>query len=388
MKKNLNITLIIIGLLLCMGSMALADGKPSFDLNWYGYVKLDASYDQNLTSHGNFAMWVNPKQAENDEQFNMTHKQTRFGFKAKGNGYNNVTVGGQLEFDLYGSGGTENKALLLLRHANLTVGTGSFQLLAGQSWDLISPLNPSTLNYPVMWGCGNIGYRRPQIRFTLNHNASDNASYKFATGFFRTIGSDLTPTLSLSTEVSDGSDDGTDAGIPSFQGLGEANYKLASGTKIRFGVSGVYGQYKSEGTLGTNTKYYSKGVMGHAMISFSSGFGISGEYFSGTNLGGYFGGIVNSNSIDGIKSSGGWGFAWFKASSKVKFGTGFGFDDPEDSDLTTGNRSKNQSYFANVKYSPIQLFTFGVEASQWETSYIDSEKSKAFRLQTSLVLNF
>ena len=66
-------------LVLALATGAIASEKPTFDFNWYGFVKLDASYDQSLTSHGNFTMWVQPQQdGEDDEQFNMTHKQTRF----------------------------------------------------------------------------------------------------------------------------------------------------------------------------------------------------------------------------------------------------------------------------------------------------------------------
>ncbi|MDH3939037.1 MAG: hypothetical protein OEV68_17085, partial [candidate division Zixibacteria bacterium] len=86
--------------LLALATTAMAE-KPSIDLDWYGYVKLDASYDQNPTSHGNFVMWVKPQSLQQDNsQFNMTHKSTRFGLKAAGKGYERVTVGGKLEFDM------------------------------------------------------------------------------------------------------------------------------------------------------------------------------------------------------------------------------------------------------------------------------------------------
>ena len=36
--------------------------------------------------------------------------------------------------------------------------------MAGQTWDVISPLNPGMLMYSVGWEAGNIGYRRAQLR--------------------------------------------------------------------------------------------------------------------------------------------------------------------------------------------------------------------------------
>ncbi len=380
-----------IALLLTAGVMA--NDKPSLDLDWYGYVKADASYDQNLTSHGNFAMWVKPLQtAEDDAQFNMTANQTRLGINAAGKGYEKVGVSGKVEFDLYGgvSGATvaQNKAMLQLRHAYFTVKSGDFKLLAGQSWDLISPLNPSTLNYPVLWGCGNAQYRRPQVSMFYTLHPGTQTSATLAGGFFRTIGNDLTPTLSLATEVADATDDGTDAAIPTFQGRLDVAHKFSSGAKLRFGISGLYGKMEADGSLGTSEEYESSGVFGHFMLSFAQGFGFSGEAFTGSNLGGYFGAIANASRIDGLDATGGWGSCWVSPHKKVKFTGGFGVDDPDDADLSAGNRGKNSCYFGNVKYTIVPQVIFGVEVSQWKTEYVEGDTAEALRAQSSFTLSF
>jgi hypothetical protein len=380
----------LLATLLLLATSAMAGDKPTFDVDWYGYVKLDASFDQNPTSHGNFAMYVQPQTIETDDaQFSMTHKSSRFGFKAKGKGFNKVTVGGNVEVDMYGSGGTENKAMLLLRHAYFTVQSGNVKMLAGQSWDLISPLNPSTLNYPVLWGAGNIQYRRPQVSMFFTVASSKQTNATLAVGAFRTIGTDLAPTFTLAAgETADGVDDGTDAAIPSFQGRFDLKQKFGSGTAVRAGFSGLWGQLKSETTLGNSENYESWAGCGHLMVSFSNGAGFSGEAYVGSNLGSYLGGALNANRIEGMASQGGWASAWVKASSKVKLTGGFSFDDPDDNDLSTGNRSRNQAIFGNVKYSIVPQVTLGMEVSQWETQYIDLETAKALRFETSFIMNF
>lgn len=396
MKKCNSITVVTIFMLflLVSGSFGAETPSPSFDLNWYGYFKLDGSVDQNLTSHGNFVMWVNQKSFDaDDQQFNMTANQTRFGVKANGKNYKSAKVTGNLEFDLYAgiTGATiaENKAMLQLRHAYFSVTVNQWTLTAGQTNDLLSPLNPATLNYPVLWGCGNIGYRRPQVALKYTMKPSEQTNMSLSTGVFRTIGGDLTPTFSLATgETSEGADDGTDAAIPSVQGQLDIQHNFASGAKLQIGGSGLWGRLNAETNLGNSENYESWAASGHLMISLPQGFGLAGEFYTGSNLGSYFGGILNNSTVEGVNSLGGWGSLWLKASPRVNFAAGYGFDDPDDDDLNLNQRSKNQCIYGNINVSVVSKVTVGLEVSQWKTTYKDNDTVESLRAQTSFILNF
>jgi len=391
MNKVLRILFAFCFVLMVLNVTAFAE-KPKFDLDWYGYIKLDASYDDNRTSHGNFAMWA--QNSKDDDQFNMTANQTRFGLKAFGKDYYDVDVTAQLEFDLYGSvsGATvaENKAMLQLRHAYFSVKYENFKLVAGQTWDIISPLNPSTINYSVVWGIGNIGYRRPQVSFWYTAPAGDETSVTFGAGMFRTIGSDLVPTFTLSAgEMADGQDDGTDAAIPSMQGIVDFKHTFESGAAMRMGVSGLWGKLKAETTMGSYEEYESYCVNGHLSVAPTKQFGIKGEVYTGQNLGSYMGGILNSNTVEGIETFGGWGSAWFKPAPKFTFNVGGGVDNPQDEDLSSSSRSYNRVIFGNVNYDIVEQFTIGLEVSQIQTKYVDaSDDAESLRAQTSFKLNF
>jgi hypothetical protein len=380
----------VVCVLTLMAVSGYTNDKPSLDLDWYGYFKADGSYDQNLTSHGNFSMWVNPKTFEEDDtQFNLTANQTRLGLKVTSQGYEYAQVTGRIEFDLYGSvtGGTvaENKAMLQLRHAYFTVQRGGTMLLAGQSFDLISPLNPQTLNYSVQWGCGNVGYRRPQITLFQSFG-NDNTQIILAAGAFRTIGDDLTPTFSLALgETTEGSDDGTDAAIPTVQGRLDIQHQFDSGMNLRLGASGLYGRLSAETNLGNAEEYESQGVFGHLQLTLPNGVSLSGEFYSGANLGSYFGGVLNNSTIEGVNSMGGWGALQAPLTSKVRINAGYSFDDPEDDDIGFAQRSKNQCIFGNIQYDLVPLVTLGLEVSSWETTYKDVETVSNLRIQSSFI---
>ena len=105
MKRIVTCAIVLLCLIAIDPSGVQAEDKPSFEFKMYGKVKFDGAYDNNLTSHGNFVMWVNPQQyGRNDEQFNMTANETRFGIKMAGKGYKDVKVNGNIEFDLFGAG--------------------------------------------------------------------------------------------------------------------------------------------------------------------------------------------------------------------------------------------------------------------------------------------
>jgi hypothetical protein len=133
----------------------------SLDIQLYGFIKLDAAYDTSRIENGNYAKWVENESAnDDDDQFNMTANQTKLGAKITGPDGEDMKTSGQVEVDFY-EGGSENKARLMMRHAYMKLDWPEkrFNIIAGQTSDVISPLYPSTVNYSVYWWTGNIGYR-------------------------------------------------------------------------------------------------------------------------------------------------------------------------------------------------------------------------------------
>ena len=191
------------------------------DIQLYGYIKGDASYDSARSYPGNYILWVNSSTTNDDGKgFNLTANQTRFGVRINGPDDGNVKSSGLVEIDFYGSA-PENKASPMMRHAYLNIEwpKDRFSILAGQTSDVISPLWPDTLNYTVMWDAGNIGYRRPQIRLTKSYALNKDIDLKFEGPHRRTIG--RTDQLNSTTQVN--SESGANAGLSDGAGQNQRN---------------------------------------------------------------------------------------------------------------------------------------------------------------------
>ena len=80
----------------------------NLNIQLYGYLKLDAAYDTSRTDDGNFAKWVERENANrDDDQFNMTANQSRFGLNITGPDNGVMRTSGRAEVDFYG-GGSQN----------------------------------------------------------------------------------------------------------------------------------------------------------------------------------------------------------------------------------------------------------------------------------------
>lgn len=362
----------------------------SFKFKPYGFIKLDAAYDDSRTNYGNFVLFVpNESAHKNDNEFNITARQTRLGLHIIAPDIYEWKVWGRIEFDFYGDGARhENKGAVLLRHAFLELKRGNFSLLAGQTSDLISPLFTDTLNYVVGWSAGNIGYRRPQLRATYVYPFNDNTTLISALAIARTAGT-VNEDLDL-----DNQNDGEDAGFPTVQARLALAARLLTKRHTVFGISGHYGKEEIDWQLNPFTsgkkqeRVKSCSLNGDFAVPLTDRFSIKGEAFVGYNLDDYFGGIlqgVNPNTQEVIKTAGGWLQLSYKHNDKWKYHLGFGIDDPKNADLSDGMRSRNSFYFGNVIYSLIPPVDIGLEYSHWETEYKKRSTGTDNRIQTSII---
>jgi len=349
-----------------------------------GFIKVDSSYDTHRTNNGNFAWWVNGPNAfgdSRDDEFNMTARQSRFWFKFDGPENGDIKTSGKLEWDFYGTGFAENKNALLLRHAFLkAVFSDGWELLAGQTSDIMSPLVPRTVNYTVQWQQGNPGYRRPQVRVTKKCKLGEG-TLSATLGATRTIGGNLGGT----------GDDGADAGFPT--GAVAFGYTAPcpffGGRKASLIFSGHYGEEEIDTAMGkVDANTWSVNISGALPIcEFVT---VKGEWFTGDNLGSYLAGIgqkIDPATNKEISSKGGWiNFLITPPSLKGwTFTVGWGLDKPHGS-CASYSKLRNAVYFANFFYNVTSALKVGFEISHLATTYASSAgQMKDTRAQWSFI---
>ena len=356
----------------------LAWTKGNFKIVPYGILWANVAYETSRTYIGDYTLWAISPQDEGEDAIHFCGKSTRLGIDVSGPRvpfFCCAKSGGKVEFDFQGSFAVENKPGVLLRHAYWEVKNDDFRLLAGQTWDVISPLNPSTIMYSVYWCAGNIGYRRPQVRY--EHYFTMTKMWKLAvqTSINTDASSDFT-TGNLS--------DGDHAGWPVIEM--RVGSTIGQHRPISFGVSGHVGEsiYDFPGADDTARPTWS--VNADVKVPITDRLGFQGEFFTGTNLRTFLGGIAQgvdcAGTQDAIRSSGGWFNFWYDWTPRLHSAVGYTVDDPIDTDVTCANgRIYNQAYWGNVTFDVTKKFMLGVEVSQWKTMFTDRPAADSTRFE-------
>jgi len=363
------------------------------DIQLYGYLKLDAAYDSSRINNGNYAQWVEQENNnKDDDQFNMTANQSRFGVKINGPDGEAMNTSGLVEVDFYGSDAAENKAQLMMRHAYMKLDwpESRFNIIAGQTSDVISPLFPSTLNYSVGWWTGNIGYRRPQIRLTKELG--------FVTGGFLKLEGALTRTIGRDNIYMEGTtDSGEDAGFPTFQGRASMTLPMLGAQEATIGLSGHWGEEEYDiAVSGREKEFMTWSLNLDYTQPICSKVQINAELFTGENLNAYLGGIgqgvitdtTKPNHYEEIGSKGGWIAAGLGPWDNKRFNVGFAMDDVDRSNVNDGDRTLNRSVFGNVYCSLNKQTDVAFEISHWRTEYRGPGDGDSLRVQTALIYKF
>ena len=370
------------------GSLSVSSGAGA-KVQLYGFVRFDGSYDTNPISSGNYALWALPKNGRNNDcEWNLTGGATRLGINLNGPDTESMKLSGNIEMDFLTSIGTENNTSPRLRHGFLKAywPASDFSILAGQTWDIVSSQIPFVDDVALMWDAGNIGSRHPQLRLTKGFATGNDGRLELAVAASRTIGE----------KSAFQTDTGKDAVMPIIQGrIALSEPMIVKSQPATIAVSGHYGQEEWDTTIAGNFKTLDTWSCNlEVTMPLSENILLAGEYFTGSNLDDFLGGIgqgVNAAVVTDprdIRSHGGWAGLKYNVNPVTAISFGAGVDDPNDNDLASSARSLNQTVFANVINKVTPNLIIGIQLSEWKTEYLNNPSSNAFRAQSSLTYKF
>jgi hypothetical protein len=315
---------------------------------------------------------------EDDDEFNVSANATRLGLRIEGPHDVSYVTGATVEADFYG-GGSENTPRPRLRHAffEVTWPETGWDLLVGQSWDVVHPLSPGQLNFVVGWFSGNIGYRRPQVRVSKRIVTGERSAVTVAAAVARTLGDPL-----FAQDV------GADAGVPTGQLRVAVDAPGLAGRTLTFGVSGHVGEQECD-DIDRTVRTWSAGV--DLSLPLTERVRLEGEAWTGQAVCTYLGGIgqgVNPVLRRAIRATGGWLALKARPAPAWEVNLGWGMDDPWNRDLNDGQRSRNTSFFANAIYRFLESFHVGLELMYMRTEYRNLEGGASLRAMTQARFTF
>jgi len=347
-------------------------------LAFYGFLRLDVLLDDSRPNHAQVIHSVRSEDPaapasigakKNDGDFTMHPRLTRFGIDFDGptiEPLGDAKVTAKLEIDFYNllpSGITSNsREFIRMRHAWLKLGWEHFALYAGQWEDLIAPIFPIVNSDLVMWGAGNLGDRRPQIRPEWTNGLFTLAAMIGLTG--ADDGQDLD---------ADGVLDGEDSGLPTVQA--RVGLSIDGWVEKQKTVVGVWGHWAEEEVatpIAGTEEFTSHAIGADLTLPLLNNLWLKGEIWMGQNLddvrGGAFQGI-NSSTGQEIDAYGGWVELGWKPIDVYAVTLGASFDNPDDEDLPGTGRDLNRIlYLANrFTFGPVEI---GADYLYWTTEYV------------------
>jgi hypothetical protein len=329
-------------------------------VTFYGFARLDLIFDDSRVNSFQSPTLVRPEPegAENRGNFTMHPRLTRFGVNyGAPSSDTGPVVSGRLEID-FQNGGSNSRAIPRYRLAYLQVTWGAHSLIAGQTWDTISPLLPTVNADTVMWNVGNMGDRRPQLRYSYEPKAGFNAR--------GSIG--LTGAIDNLDADANGIPDGEASQLPNVQG--RLGYNTANG-KASAGVSSHFARMQPDTPVGGRANFDSHSIGADVDLRFTPNVSLKGEVWRGSNLADFRGGIgqaLNAPLGREIDAHGGWLELGLRR-GRYGFTTGYLLDDPDDADLPAAGASHNRAAYITNQFRLVPALTLGVDYVNWRTQY-------------------
>ena len=242
------------------------------------------------------------------------------------------------------------------------------RLLFGRAGDLISPRRPGTIDFNSGRNAGNVGFTRGQFRVERYLRPTDNMQLTTQFALCNPIATAYNGQLSSLVE---------DNGWPLLEGrvvfgVGPASKRFGVETRrYEFGASGALGQLRHV-ALGDSDMFDVWLVGLDAKADLNEWCGVRGEFFSGQALGNLNGSILqifDPETMEEVRTIGGWADFRINWTKRLRSYLGFGIDNPLNSTVAPGRPTRNAFAFANLIFDITTYSEIGFEVARWNTDY-------------------
>jgi hypothetical protein len=251
-----------------------------------------------------------------------------------------------------------------------------WRFAAGLQFDVFNPGSPTVLPFSALCGSGNSGNSfRGQLRLERFLNPAGDVQWTLQGALSEPIVTTIDPVFGVSEDNGWPNVEGRIAlGLGGIEGTGPAATR-----PFEIGVSGVVGQMRTTEPLVRQVVTDVWGLGVDFRWKMTDRFGVMGEAYTGQALGTYSGGILQNINVDGlpgpidtlegIRSSGGWLEGFLYWTPCLHSHVGYGIDDPIDRDVAATGRVYNSTFYSNLLWDLNQTFRVGFEFAWRETDY-------------------
>ncbi|TWU31594.1 hypothetical protein Poly41_61510 [Novipirellula artificiosorum] len=354
----------------CIDCPRVSTLNPYFNVSVFGALKADVLFNTARPISPGTPYLLLPKSPRGlDEATFDTHaRQSTLGAVVTGPQIGDWQTGGTLLAMFYNDNllADQYGFLPLLAYGELK--NRKWRFAAGLQFDVFNPGLPTVLPFAGLSGSGNSGNSfRGQVRLERFLNPSEDVQWTIQTALSEPIASTIDPLFRLLSE---------DNGWPNVElrvavGLGALGPDQLR--PFELGLSGVVGQLRSTPPAPGNRVVADVwGVGTDLRWKINAFFGVAGEGYVGQTLGTYSGGVlqtVNVDTLEGIRSAGGWLEVFCFWTPCLHSHVGYGIDDPIDRDVSLTGPVRNETYFSNLLWDVTQSVRFGFEFTWRETAY-------------------
>lgn len=342
--------------------------KPN-RLKFYGFLRLDLDFDSQRPDNGQLPFFITSPEVTGEQgNFSMHPRLTRFGLDFTGpmlTQLANAQLSGKLETD-FENGGSESRQIIRIRHAYFNLRWKNASILAGQTWDIASPLFPVVNNDVLMWFAGNLGDRRPQVRF-----AYERSGEKQKLSLVGGVG--LSGAIVPLDLDGNGFRDGEESILPNLQTrIGYQGPSWVQDEALGVGLSSYYGWFETTRPVAGQREYQGRALNLDYVVPLLKRVSWRGENWWGRNLIDIRGGAGQGFNVQigrEVRSRGGWTELALRLSNHWTFYPGVSVDDPIDTDITAGGRTRNGAFYLGNRIVPGSSFLIGVDYLRWKTHY-------------------